>query len=121
MIGNSTTPIKNAAANTTVSKAAAKTIDTDTPVPKTEDLMHRVTQGAHDTVDMLAATAAPAVNRIRKGVHQASETVQARADQLGEIQTEWADSLRTTVRERPLMALATALAIGVLATRLVSR
>ncbi|MBT9457672.1 MAG: hypothetical protein IV097_13730 [Burkholderiaceae bacterium] len=84
----------------------------------TDDLVSRVAKSAHETVDRLAATAGPAVDRIRRGVDQASDSVHAGADRLSETQQEWTESLRCTVREHPLAALATAVALGVLVSRL---
>ena len=80
----------------------------------------RVVQGAHETVDRLAETAAPHVQRLTEGVEHASETLSARADQARDVGDEWAESLRTTVRENPLAAIATALVAGVLIARLTS-
>jgi len=78
----------------------------------------RVVQGAHHTLDRLAETAAPHVQRLQDGVAAAGETLQSRAHQVREVGDEWADSLRTTVRENPLAAVVTALAVGVLIARL---
>jgi len=63
--------------------------------------MARVVAGAHHTIDRLAETAAPHVERLRE------------AD-LGD---EWAKSLRETVRENPLTALAVAVAAGMVLAR----
>jgi len=84
----------------------------------TDDLVNRVAKSAHETVDRLAATAGPAVDRICRGVEQASDSVHAGADRLSETQQQWTESLRGTVREHPLAALATAVALGVLVSRL---
>jgi ElaB/YqjD/DUF883 family membrane-anchored ribosome-binding protein len=84
------------------------------------EMFARVVQGAHQTVDRLAETAAPHVQRLTEGVGQASETLSARADQVRDVGDEWAESLRTTVRENPLAAIATALVVGVLIARLTS-
>lgn len=87
----------------------------------TPDLLGRVVQGAHDTIDRLAETAAPHVQRLQNGVNDVSETVHARGEQLRETGDEWAESLRNTVRENPLAALAVALAAGMLVARLTRR
>lgn len=84
------------------------------------ELLGRVVQGAHDTVDRLAAQAAPHVQRLQDGVAQTGDTLKARADQASAMGDEWADSLRTTVREHPLAAVATALAVGLVLARLTS-
>ena len=80
----------------------------------------RVVQGAHDTVDRLADTAAPHVQRLAEGVDTASDTLHERADQVRDAGDVLADSLRNTVREHPLAALAAALAVGVIVARLTS-
>jgi ElaB/YqjD/DUF883 family membrane-anchored ribosome-binding protein len=84
------------------------------------DMFARVVQGAHDTVDRLAETAAPHVQRLTQGVDSASDTLHQRADQVREVSDEWAENLRETVRENPLAALAAALAVGVIVARLTS-
>lgn len=85
---------------------------------KGDDVLARVVQGAHEAIDRLAETAAPHVQRIQDGVASAGDMLSTRADQVREMSDEWADSLRTTVRENPLAAVATAAALGVLIARL---
>jgi ElaB/YqjD/DUF883 family membrane-anchored ribosome-binding protein len=82
------------------------------------DLFGRVVQGAHATIDRLAETAAPHVHRLQDGMAEASDSLQARAGQARETGGEWAETLRCTVRENPLAAVATALAVGLLVARL---
>ena len=81
------------------------------------DSFERVVQGAHHTIDRLAETAAPHVQRLQDSVATAGETLHSRAHQVREVGDEWADSLRNTVRENPLAAVLTALAVGVLIAR----
>jgi ElaB/YqjD/DUF883 family membrane-anchored ribosome-binding protein len=93
------------------------------PVPKaggepTSELMDRVVQGAHKTIDRLAERAAPHVDRLRGGVQDASSLAHEKADDLTRLSDEWAESLRTTVREHPLAAVGTALALGLIVARL---
>lgn len=75
------------------------------------DMLGRVVQGAHNTIDRLAETAAPHLQRLQEGVGAQTEHVK-------EVGEEWAESLRHTVRENPLAAVATALALGMLLSRL---
>ncbi len=82
------------------------------------DILNRVVQGAHHTIDRLAETAAPHVQRLEQGVTTASDTLHARADQARDVGDEWAESVRSTVRENPLAAVATALAVGLLIARI---
>ncbi|MBZ8142005.1 hypothetical protein CLD22_19120 [Rubrivivax gelatinosus] len=83
-----------------------------------DELLQRVVQGAHETIDRLAERAAPHVHRLQGGVHDASEKLHAKADALRETGHEWTDDLRDTVREHPIAAIATALAVGMLVARL---
>lgn len=102
------------------------TASTDTPSPATpwrddppglppdtgpSDLLNRVAQGAHETIDRLAQTAAPHVERWHEQVDGAGERLHRHAD-------EWADGLRTQVRANPLASVAAALALGMLIARL---
>lgn len=82
------------------------------------DLMSRVVQGAHQTIDRLAESAAPHVQRLSEGVSGTSERVHAQVDHLREVGDEWTESLRMTVREHPLAALGLALAAGMLIAKL---
>jgi ElaB/YqjD/DUF883 family membrane-anchored ribosome-binding protein len=91
------------------------TMPADPPLKTTQDdMLSRVVQGAHQTIDRLAETAAPHVQRLQEGVG-------TRAEHVKEVGDEWAESLRCTVRENPLAAVATALALGVLIARLTQR
>jgi ElaB/YqjD/DUF883 family membrane-anchored ribosome-binding protein len=83
-----------------------------------DDLMRRVVQGAHSTIDRLAETAAPAVSRLQEGVHAAGDKLHTGADHARELGDEWAESLRSTVREHPIASVAVALAAGMLISRL---
>ena len=85
------------------------------------DLMNKVVQGAHQTIDKLAEKAGPTVQRLADSVQGANESLHQRADHVREMGDEWVESLRGTVREHPLAAVATALAVGVLIARLTQR
>jgi ElaB/YqjD/DUF883 family membrane-anchored ribosome-binding protein len=89
---------------------------TATHDPRTgEDLMSRVVTGAHHTIDRLAESAAPQVERLQ----EAGAKVGVRAEHLRELGDEWVEGLRTTVRENPMTSLAVALAAGVVLARVV--
>ena len=99
--------------------ASPPTTTTATPTgPAHSESFDRVVQGAHHTIDRLAETAAPHVQRLQDSVSAAGETLQSRAHQVREVGDEWADSLRNTVRENPLAAVLSAVAVGVLIARL---
>jgi ElaB/YqjD/DUF883 family membrane-anchored ribosome-binding protein len=82
------------------------------------DLVRNVAQGAHQAIDQLAEQVTPHVQRLQDGMSSAGQMLDERADQLRNMGDAWMGSLRTTVRDNPLTALATALALGVLVARL---
>jgi len=83
-----------------------------------EDLLNRVVQSAHQTIDRLAESAAPHVRKLQDGVTGANEKLHEKADHAKQLGDEWSESLRSTVRDHPLAAVATALAVGMLIARL---
>ena len=85
----------------------------------TAPILDRVVRSAHDTIDRLAETAAPHVQKLEATVGSASEQLQANAERARELGDEWAESLRCTVRDNPLAAVAVALVAGALIARLV--
>lgn len=87
-------------------------------LPQADDLMTRVVQGAHDTIDRLAERAAPQLAHLSDSLSSAGDAIQGKSDAWQATGTEWTESLRGSVRENPLAALAAALAVGVLVARL---
>lgn len=83
-----------------------------------DDLLNRVVQGAHEAIDRLAGTAAPHVHRLQEQVASAGETFNVKASDVRHMSDEWTESLRHTVREHPVAAMATALAVGMLIARI---
>lgn len=83
-----------------------------------DDLLNRVVQGAHEAIDRLAGTAAPHVHRLQEQVASAGETLNVKASDVRDMGDEWTESLRSTVREHPVAAMATALAVGMLIARI---
>ena len=67
----------------------------------------RVVSGAHEAVDSAAESMA-----------QAAETLRNKANRLGEMEKEYAEACRASVREHPLSYLAGAVLLGVLIGRL---
>jgi ElaB/YqjD/DUF883 family membrane-anchored ribosome-binding protein len=86
-----------------------------------DDMVNRAAETAHRAVDRVAEKATPAVERLRSGVNEATHVLQARADQLGEVQERWVAESRDYVREHPFASLAAALAAGMLLARLLWR
>jgi hypothetical protein len=82
------------------------------------ELMNRVVKGEHETIDRLAESAAPPVQRLGEGVAEAGDALHANAERLRATRDQWAASLRSTVRNRPLVTVVTALALGALIARL---
>lgn len=82
------------------------------------DLVNRVADKAHATIDRLATTAAPKAQQLQKSLEDTNELLQDRAERLRLTGNEWCDTLRSNVREHPLMAVGTALAVGLLIARL---
>lgn len=83
-----------------------------------EDLVNRVAQSAHATIDRLASQATPAVQHLQKSLEGANDGLHQRADAMRDMSTEWAEGLRESVRQHPLAAVGTALAIGLLIAKL---
>ena len=82
------------------------------------DVMSRVVRTAHDTIDRLADRAEPIVRRMQDGVSGSTDKMGGQVDQWRETGDEWAESVRETVREHPIGALATAVVAGMLIARL---
>lgn len=83
-----------------------------------QPLTDRLAQGAHHTIDRLAATAGPHIEHMEAALAGATEHVKGQARHAREKGDEWADGLRATVRRNPLSAVAAALAIGALIARI---
>jgi ElaB/YqjD/DUF883 family membrane-anchored ribosome-binding protein len=100
--------------------AATANAAIDSAAEAERDLMRRVVQGAHEAIDRIADKAIPAVERLKGTYDDAADTLRARADQAVDLKDEWTESLRLTVRQHPLAAIGTALAIGAILARLTS-
>lgn len=86
--------------------------------PATVGLLRNAVQGAHETIDRLAESAAPAVRQLGESVAAAAETLDAKTDQLRATRDEWVEGVRTTVRRNPLVAVAAALTLGAVIGRI---
>lgn len=82
------------------------------------ELLRTVAEGAHQTIDRLADQVAPHVQRLQDNMADATEMLDARADQIRETTDVWLEALRGRVRENPLAAVGAALAIGLVVARL---
>lgn len=83
-----------------------------------EDRFGTLAQSAHEQIDRLADSAAPHLQRLQNGVQAAGDSLRQTAAQALETGEEWTESLRCTVRERPLTAIAAATLLGLLIGRL---
>jgi len=99
---SSTVDRKASQAHDAVDAAAAKASERVAPA------IDRAARAAHDTVDKVAQAAGPAADWL----NQSAEQLKAQQQQL-------VDGCRSTIRERPLVAIGIALFAGYLAGRLV--
>jgi hypothetical protein len=83
-----------------------------------QPLTDRLAQGAHHTIDRLAETAGPHIERMEGAVADAAGHLKDQARQAREVGDAWADGLRSSVRRNPLAAVALALAVGTLIARI---
>lgn len=82
------------------------------------ELLNRFVAGAHEAIDRFAGQAAPRLDRWNQGVQSAGTRLRERAGQAGAMSEDLGESLRCTVRDRPLSAIGTAFAIGFLIAKL---
>jgi hypothetical protein len=81
-------------------------------------LTDRLAQGAHHTIDRLAETAAPHIERMAGALADATVQLKDQTRHVREKGDEWADDLRVTVRRKPLSAVVVAMAFGALIARI---
>ena len=82
-------------------------------------VLNDAVHGAHAAIDRVADSVAPTVQSIAEGAAAAEEALQAKSDELSALRDEWVDRLRTTVRGNPLLAVAGAVALGLVVARVV--
>lgn len=93
-------------------------LNSENPPPPAVQMLQQAVRGAHDGIDRLAETAAPAVRRLGERVSAVEDELQAKSEQWRETGDAWVDAMRTTVRRNPLACLAGALALGALIARI---
>jgi hypothetical protein len=106
--GSSSTSIGSAGSGAAGTGLSGNTLSRESGSAAGTERVGRVAQGAHETIDRLAQKAAPTVQRLQDSAERARMT----GDQ-------WVEDLRSTVREKPLAALATALMAGLVIARLI--
>ncbi len=82
------------------------------------EALERWVERLHAGIDRLAEVAAPRLQRLQDGVSATRGTLRRQAHLVREDGEEWAESLRCTVREHPVTAVALAAAFGMLLGRL---
>ena len=95
------TPFPVADAAPSPKASTADSSKADAAAPLAEGLIKRVTQGAHDAVDALAAK-----------VSGVAEGLQGGVDKAGDTRDEWIESARDVIRQHPFAAVAGAVVIG---------
>jgi ABC-type transporter Mla subunit MlaD len=84
----------------------------------TSPRLDNAVRGVHETVDRVAAKVTPAIDHLVGSAHHVTDAAHQRALRLNQTGNEWADSLRTSVRQHPLTSVAMALAAGYLVSRI---
>jgi ElaB/YqjD/DUF883 family membrane-anchored ribosome-binding protein len=104
-----------------LASAGSSSQSLDTPSQAPGKLLNRLVDGAHQTIDRLAERAAPRVEKLEQGVHGANDVLHDRALRVRDAGDEWIESMRTSVREHPVVAVGIALAAGMLLARMTQR
>ncbi len=92
--------------------------DSHKAAPAEVGVLKQAAQVAHDTINRMADSAAPAVQKLGESVAAAQDALQAKADQLRETRDEWVEGARTTVRSNPLVSVVGAFALGFVIARI---
>lgn len=82
------------------------------------EALDRWVERLHAGIDRLAEAAAPRLQRLQEGMSATRGSLRRQAHLVREDGEEWAESLRCTVREHPVTAVAVAAAFGLLLGRL---
>ena len=86
--------------------------------PTDQERLDRWVERLHSGIDRLADAAVPRLLRLQSGLRATRGTVRRQAGMVREDGEAWAESLRCTVREHPVKAIAVAAAFGLLLARL---
>ena len=84
------------------------------------DTAHKVVDGASSTMDRMTSGAHAAVDRTADMAARAAETLDAKGEQLKDLQAQWLKDGRAYVRDHPMQALGIAVVGGFLLSRLLS-
>jgi len=80
-------------------------------------MLNHAVQGTHDNVDRLADSVAPEAQQPGERVSAAGDAIHAKTDRWRDTRDPWVEGVRTTVRRKPLLAMAAALALGAVIAR----
>ena len=86
--------------------------DVDQAQSAAHDTIDKMTQQARPAVDRLSDKAHKTVDRLSGAASQAASTFSEKASQYRDLQDQWVSGARDQIRERPVAALAVALAAG---------
>jgi ElaB/YqjD/DUF883 family membrane-anchored ribosome-binding protein len=84
------------------------------------DTAHKVVDAASSTVDRMTSGAHAAVDKTADMAARAAESLDAKSEQLKDLQAQWLESSRAYVRDHPVQALGIAVVGGFLLSRLLS-
>ena len=91
----------------------------DLPAPASLGLLNQAVQGAHNTIDRLAGSAAPVARQLGASVSAAESALHARTAQLMDAGNHLVTTARTTVSRNPLLVLGAAVALGAIIGRII--
>jgi len=102
--------------------AAAEAVDDaiNASASTAHTVVKRAVQGAHAAVDSVAKKVESAVDRFKNSASGATGSLQDGADQFVQMEKEVLGSVRSTVRDHPLLTIGLALAAGVLISRMIT-
>lgn len=83
--------------------------------------VHRTAQAAHEAIDQVASTAEGALDQLNTSASQAAQTLEDKARELGDLEYQWLEALRDCVRDHPVASVLTAVAVGVVVSRLIQQ
>lgn len=85
-----------------------------------QGMVNRAVQGAHAAVDTVARKVESAVDRFKTGASSTAESVQQGAGEIAEMEKAMMESVRSTVRDHPLITVGLAVVAGMLLSRIMS-
>jgi ElaB/YqjD/DUF883 family membrane-anchored ribosome-binding protein len=84
------------------------------------DTAHKVVDAASSTMDRMTSGAHAAVDKTADMAARAAESLDAKGEQLKDLQAQWRETSRAYVRDHPVQALGIAVVGGFLLSRLLS-